>query len=192
MSQQVLRCLNRSSKAWKQTRIAYPKNPSKFLGIPKLPKYKDKDKRSNFLVYTIHGIRAKKLRKGLSKPSGTNLMFSCHKADINEVRMVLRLNYYVVEVIYSQPRQQLVKGTEVASVDIGWNNLAAITSNPKGFQPFLINGRPVKAINNYNQKQKSQLQSFLKKNRKTSNCIQRLSTKRNLRRSDARLWDFRS
>ena len=86
----------------------------------------------------------------------------------------------MVEVIYSQPRQQLVNGTEVASVDIGWNNLAAITSNSKGFQPFLIIGTPVKAINNYYNKQKSQLLSFLKKNRKTLNCIQRLSTKRNL------------
>ncbi|MEQ9486868.1 RNA-guided endonuclease InsQ/TnpB family protein [Coleofasciculus sp. F4-SAH-05] len=184
VSQQVLRCLDRNWKAWKEANKAYKKNPVLFLGKPKLPKYKDKEKGRNLLVYTIQAISSKELQKGWIKPSGTNLMISCHKPDINEVRIVPRLNYYVVEVIYEQPIQQLVSGEAVAGVDIGLNNLAAVTSNQKGFKPFLINGRPVKAINNYYNKKKAELQSQLKGNRKTSNRIQRLSTKRGFKIDD--------
>ena len=43
---------------------------------------------------------------------------------------------------------------------------------------YIINGKPVKSINQYYNKKKSQLQSQLK-NRKTSNRIQKLTLKRN-------------
>jgi len=62
--------------------------------------------------------------------------------------------------------------------------LAAVTSNQKGFKPFLINGRPVKAVNNYYNKKKADLQSQLKGNKKTSKRIQRLSTKRGFKIDD--------
>lgn len=199
VSQQVLRCLDRNWQAWKKASKAYKKDPSKFLGRPKLPKYKDKNKGRYLLVYTIQAISIKELKKGWIKPSGTSLMISCHKTDINEVRIVPRLNYYIVEVIYEQPVQQLVDGDGIASVDIGLNNLAAVTSNQKGFKPFLVNGRPVKAINNYYNKHKAKLQSLLKGNQKTtllscggkpvrstgsSKRIQRLATKRNFKIDD--------
>jgi IS605 OrfB family transposase len=184
VSQQVLRCLDRNWKAWKEATKVYRKNPSKFLGKPKLPKYKDKEKGRNLLVYTIQAISSKELRKGWIKLSGTNLLFSCRQEPINEVRIVPRLNYYVMEVIYEQSIQQLVSGEAVASVDVGLNNLAAVASNQKGFKPFLINGRPVKAINNYYNQKKAELQSLLKGKNKTSNRIQRLSTKRGFRLDD--------
>lgn len=184
VSQQVLRCLDRNWKAWKEADKAYKKNPSKFLGKPRLPKYKDKEKGRNLLVYTIQAISSKELKKGWVKPSGTNLMISCKKQNINEVRIIPRLNYYVIEIIYEHPIQQLVNSEAIAGVDVGLNNLAAVTSNQKGFKPFLVNGRPVKAVNNFYNKKKSELQSHLKGNRKTSNRIQRLSTKRGFKIDD--------
>ncbi|NEQ38278.1 MAG: transposase [Okeania sp. SIO3I5] len=63
------------------------------------------------------------------------------------------------------------------------NNLATVTSNKKGFQPFIINGRPVKSINQFYNYKKGKLQSELKKT-KSSNRIKRLSTKRNLKIDD--------
>ncbi len=63
------------------------------------------------------------------------------------------------------------------------NNLATVTSNKKGFQPLIINGRPVKSINQFYNKKKGKLQSELK-DTKSSNRIKRLSTKRNLKIDD--------
>ncbi|MFB8794190.1 MAG: transposase [Microcoleus sp.] len=67
----------------------------------------------------------------------------------------------------------------VASIDLGLNNLVALTSNQPGFVPLLINGRPLKSINQFYNKRKAHLQSRLKESRKTSRRIQRLTRCRN-------------
>ena len=63
------------------------------------------------------------------------------------------------------------------------NNWGNVTSNKKGFQPLIINGRPVKSINQFYNKKKGKLQSEFK-DAKSSNRIKRLSTKRNLKIDD--------
>ena len=63
------------------------------------------------------------------------------------------------------------------------NNWGTVTSNKKGFQPLIINGRPVKSINQFYNKKKGKLQSELK-DAKSSNRIKRLSTKRNSKIDD--------
>ena len=63
------------------------------------------------------------------------------------------------------------------------NNWGTVTSNQKGFQPLIINGRPVKSINQFYNKKKGKLQSEFK-DAKSSNRIKRLSTKRNLKIDD--------
>jgi putative transposase len=100
------------------------------------------------------------------------------------VRIVPRLNYYVLEVVYAQAETNLnLAKSNIAAVDLGVNNLATVTSNKKGFIPFIINGRPVKAINQFYNQKKARLQSQLKGS-KTSKKIQKLSTKRSLKIED--------
>lgn len=64
-------------------------------------------------------------------------------------------------------------------IDLGLNNLCTLTSNKIGFNPIIINGRPIKSINQYYNKTKSKLQSKLPLNVYTSNRIERLTIKRN-------------
>ena len=65
-------------------------------------------------------------------------------------------------------------------IDIGINNLCAITSNDKQFS-YIINGRPLKSINQFYNKKLSYYKSILEKvnKQKTSKRIQRLTLKRN-------------
>jgi IS605 OrfB family transposase len=51
----------------------------------------------------------------------------------------------------------------------------ALTLNKPGFTPMLVNGRPLKSINQFYNKRSSQLQSQLKGSRRTSPRIQRLT-----------------
>jgi transposase len=44
-------------------------------------------------------------------------------------------------------------------VDIGLNTLAAVTSNQRGRTPFLVNGRPLQAINQWYNKRRARLQT---------------------------------
>lgn len=65
-------------------------------------------------------------------------------------------------------------------IDLGVNNLCAITSNDKSFS-YIINGRPLKSINQFYNKilaeTKSKLETFNKK--KNSRALRNLTLKRN-------------
>jgi putative transposase len=57
------------------------------------------------------------------------------------------------------------------------NNLAAITSNKPGFVPVLVNGRPLKHINQFYNKRKAQLQAKLGRNGSTR-LMENITTRR--------------
>ncbi|MEG4502073.1 transposase [Microcoleus sp. F6_B4] len=177
VSQQILMILDKNWKSFFEAVKAYKADSSKFTCRPKLPKYKDKAKGRNIIVYTIQAISTTQLRKGIIKLSGTELLI---KTQINpericQVRLVPKCDSYVIEVIYDEPEPTVSNGNSVASIDLGLDNLVALTSNQPGFTPLLINGRPLKSINQFYNKRKAQLQSQLKGLRKTSSRIQRLT-----------------
>ncbi len=60
------------------------------------------------------------------------------------------------------------------------NNLVALTSNKPGFQPVLVNGRPVKSINQFYNKRGAHLQSQLRC-KGTTRRLERLTHTRNRR-----------
>jgi putative transposase len=64
-------------------------------------------------------------------------------------------------------------------IDIGLTNLVALTSNQPGFKPLLINGRPLKSVNQFYNKAKAKLQSQLGQKRKSSQRIQSMTSYRN-------------
>ena len=65
------------------------------------------------------------------------------------------------------------------SIDLGVNNLAACTSNV--INPFIINGKPIKSVNQYYNKMLSKHKSIIKttNNVNTSSKIRKLTLKRN-------------
>jgi IS605 OrfB family transposase len=181
VSQQILMVLDQNWKSFFEAVKAYKADSSKFTGRPKLPKYKDKTKGRNLLVYTIQAISSKQLKKGIVKLSGTELLIKT-KVDpdrICQVRLVPKCDSYVIEVIYDEPESTAKDNDFAAGVDLGLNNLVALTSNQPGFIPLLINGRTLKSINQFYNKRSSRLQSQLKGRRKTSPRIQRLTRCRN-------------
>ncbi len=181
VSQQILMILDKNWKSFFEAVKAYKNNPTKFSGRPKLPKYKDKVKGRNILVYTIQAISSKELKKGIIKLSGTNILIKTQvkPEKICQIRLVPKCDSYVIEVIYNactQPESTVENKKElVASIDLGLNNLVALTSNQPGFVPLLINGRPLKSINQFYNKRKAQLQSQLKGNRCSSSRLGRLT-----------------
>jgi putative transposase len=182
VSQQILMILDKNWKSFFEAVKAYKNEPTKFSGRPKLPKYKDKVKGRNILVYTIQAISSKQLKKGIIKLSGTNISIKTlvKPEEICQIRLVPKCDSYVIEVIYNadtEPESTLEENPKklVASIDLGLNNLVALTSNQPGFVPLLINGRPLKSINQFYNKRKAQLQSQLKGNRCSSSRLGRLT-----------------
>jgi putative transposase len=80
------------------------------------------------------------------------------------VRIIPRNGYYVVEVVYSKaPVQAQGDPSFCVAIDLGVTNLAAITSNRVGFIPRLVNGRTLKAINQWYNKHMKELTLCLPK-----------------------------
>jgi len=179
VSQQVLKLLDKNWKSFFKALQAWNEDPSKFLGRPRLPKYKDKTKGRNVLVYTIQALSKPSLKKGSIKPSQLGIQIRTRQKGIDQVRIVPRHGFYVVEVVYEKEAIQAeVDPTLYAGIDIGINNLAALTSNKMGFVPCIVNGRPIKSINQYYNKRRAELQSKLGKDRYASRRLDRLTNKR--------------
>jgi len=181
VSQQVLRLLHKNWLSFFKAIKTWKKDPSQFLGRPKLPKYKDKQQGRNILVYTIQALSKSALVRGMVVPSGLSIVIETQHTNVDQVRIIPRTGYYVVEVVYEQAETQAnVDSTLYAGIDIGIDNLATLTSNKAGFSPRIVNGRPLKSINQYYNKRKAELQSILKDTRFTVR-MERITNKRTRR-----------
>jgi putative transposase len=183
VSQQVLMLLDKNWKSFFEALKAYNEDSSKFLGRPKLPRYKHKTDGRNILIYTIQAIRRGKngWQAGIIKPSGLSIEVKTQQTNIDQVRIVPKKGFYVVEVVYTkEEKKATVNAASYAGIDIGMDNLAALTSNQPGFVPVLVNGRPIKSVNQYYNKRKAELQSKLG-HTGTTKRIEHLTNKRNRR-----------
>jgi putative transposase len=138
-------------------------HPSKFLGHPKLPKYLNTQRR-NLLIYTAQAISRDPKNTGWVVPSGVPIRVATKltHSEIAQVRLVPKSTHFVVEVVYEQvPEHPSVDHALIASLDLGVNNLAAITANKPGFVPLLVNGRPLKSLNHAYNKRRAKRQAQL-------------------------------
>lgn len=181
----VLLMVQHNFKSFFKANAEYYSNPSKFKGKPRLPKYLDKEKGRFVVSYTNQAI-SKKIFKTSNKIklSQSIIEFKTKITDfkqINCIRIIPRLDYYVIEVIYTIPDAEIKQNNNrYMSIDLGVNNLATLTSNVKGINPIIINGKPLKSINQFYNKRLSHYQSVLEKRNhsKTSKRTRKLTNNR--------------
>ena len=160
----TLRVLDKNWKSYFRAIKDWKKNPSKYLGMPKLPKYLKKDGRfpwmipNNQLVYdyekgTVY-IRNRLLN---------DYEWKCRRlARIIQVRFIPRGSCYIMEIIYEIEIPDVkAKSTRIASIDLGVDNLVTMTNNI-GLNPIIINGKGIKSINQYYNKRLAKEKSLLK------------------------------
>lgn len=184
-SQASQRVLFQLDKAWKSFLISikdYSKNPSKYLGRPKLPKYKKKDGRNLVMLKNIQCRIENEYLTFSWKPlkQFNNMIKTRATGKLIQVRFVPRGNCYVMEIVYEidvpNTKEEI---NNICGIDLGINNLATLTNNV-GALPIIINGKPLKSINQYYNKYKAKIQSELKKknNKDWSNKLSKLTLKR--------------
>jgi IS605 OrfB family transposase len=181
VAQWVLKQVCVAWDSYKEALAAHGTNPLTFVGAPRIPRYKHKQQGRNMLVYTSQALSRPALRNQMICPSGLDITVQTRQSNVQQVRIIPRIGFYVVEVIYEQePMQAKVDPALHAGVDIGLNNLALLTSDKPGFVPRLVNGRPVKSINQFYNKRRAELQSQLG-NVGMSRRLERITTKRTRR-----------
>ena len=153
----------------------------------KIPKYLDKVNGRYVATFTKQAIGLREYKKtGKLRLSQTDIYISTKLTDFNnlkEVRVVPRMHHYVIEVVYQVKEKTHCDNGKYASIDLGLNNLATVAFN-EGSKPLIVNGRPLKSINQYYNKKKAQYQSRIKGNKRTSKRIYKLTDKRNNKVTD--------
>ena len=153
----------------------------------KMPKYLDKIDGRYITIFTKQAIGLREFKKtGKLHLSQTDIYISTKLTDFNslkEVRIVPRMCHYVIEVVYQVKEKTHYDNGKYAAIDLGLNNLATVTFND-GSKPLVINGRPLKSINQYYNKEKAHYQRKLKGNKRTSKRICTLTNKRNNKVAD--------
>lgn len=182
VSRGTLHLLDRNFKSFFSL-VKKKKNNSyeKSIGIPK---YLDKEGRY-ITVFEKHAISKRFLKKGVIKLANISITLVTKVTidNIVEVRVLPRNNHHIVEVVYKKEEKPLSPNNgRYAAIDLGLNNLATVCSNVE--KPFIINGRPLKSINQRWNKHKAELQSRLTNNSKSSKQIMLITNKRNNRVKD--------
>lgn len=178
-SQQCLKLLDKNWKSFFQSIKDYNQNPSKYLGRPKLPKYKPKNGR-NILILTSQNC---KIQKGIVKFPKTFKGFYL-KTKVNklqQVRIIPKDRYLVVEIVYKiNDIVPMLDNNKYISIDLGLDNFVTVVNNC-GLKPFVINGKGLKSINQYYNKQVSYYKSISKRMNGLdyTNRISKITNKRN-------------
>lgn len=178
VSQQVVAQAFSAIKSWMKLKKEYEKNPSKFNSKPKLPKYK-RGKKQNMVVFTTSACRLKEdgyihFVKSIISPIKTNIGGN----KLCQVRIIPQATCYVVEVIYEKKEQDLnLDKDNVLSIDLGLNNLCTCISNV-GIKPFIVNGKIMKSFNQWYNKKKARLMSYIG-DKGTSARLKQLNNRRN-------------
>ena len=177
-AQQTMRAVDSSFRSF--FKLLNIKNKGSYNRNINIPHYLKKG--SYFTLFYTSQQLGKKLLNGVIRLPLTNIEFHSNKKNIKQVRFIPSNNYIIMEVVYEVKESELKEdNNRYCGIDLGLNNLATVTSNVS--KPYIINGRPIKSINQYYNKKKAYLQSKLK-DQKTSKRIQKLTLKRNNKIND--------
>lgn len=170
VAQQTLRMVDQNMKSFFNALKA--KNSK-----PRIPKYLDKLKGRFIVTYTNQAISHKELLNGYIALSKTNVKIKTKIRNVKQVRIIPLNGFIVIEVLYEKDcKINHNEHKKYCGVDLGLDNLMTCCFTDD--KPLIINGKPLKSINQKYNKDRAKLQSKLQKNKHTSKRIQRIAQKR--------------
>lgn len=170
IGQQTLKIVDRSFKSF--FGLLKAKRQSKYQSRVSIPKYLSKGEYFQ-LVIPKNGFQIKndKIYIGISKQLKVdtglkNIVLDfptqIEKENVVEIRIIpqQKATFFKMEVIYEVKEQNLnLTQSNVLSIDIGLSNLATCYDTPNN-RAFIMDGKKIKSINYYWNKQNSRLQSI--------------------------------
>lgn len=184
-AQQTIKLVDKNWKSFFASIKDWKSNKSKYLGRPKLPKYLPKDGKFVFVLTNQQcHVKHNKLVFPKAFNGFTVTPYFLQRDDFvkfNMVRIVPRSERIEVELVYTiESAEMLEDNGRYLGIDIGVDNLATC-AREDGSYAFIINGKPLKSMNQFYNKLKSQYQADCKKTsgKDYSHRLRRLDTKRN-------------
>ena len=160
----TLRLLDKNWKSFFKAIKDWKVHPEKYLGMPKLPKYLKKDGRFPWMIpnnqcFYDYEKGTVYMRNRLLN----DYEWKCRcLGRLIQVRFIPRGSCYVMEIVYeTEIPDTKENNNRIASIDLGVNNLVTMSNNI-GLNPIIINGKGIKSINQYYNKQLAKEKSLLK------------------------------
>lgn len=156
-SQQITSKVTQTFKTFKKSLFDYFEHKEKYKAKPELPRYKKKESMSGFYftnqVCTIKNNQIKFPKTKLTLPFTYN-----YKGRHIRTEVIRQYNTFELRLVFEQdPKPKLKETDVVASIDLGVNNLVAITTN-KG-QSLLVKDKSLKSINQFANKEIARIHS---------------------------------
>ncbi|MGR5365973.1 RNA-guided endonuclease InsQ/TnpB family protein [Photobacterium damselae] len=202
VSQRTIQIVGDNWSAFAAAKKDWKKNPDKYLGMPKPPKYSNHAKTvyipcSSFAIKNDTVVFAKKLglaplklKKGMFKDQPKNPKADESKA-VLEIRLVPTGSGFKFEIVYDKlnskwdgnlsnnAQSALFDKQSFISIDLGVSRFATLVSNKADISPILINGGELKRINQWYNKRCAILRS-----KKKYKHIASVANKRNRKVAD--------
>lgn len=182
VAQQTLKLVKRNIKSFFEALVDYKKHPDKYKGQPQFPIFLP---RNGYFVVIFPNQQSSIRRNGDIKLR-RDIIISIPRKEFEkykeyfikiqdgkviplfqQIRIVPKFNgdFFNIEIVYQKEEINLdVDVNRVMSLDLGVNNLVALVDNTmvqEDRKPILINGRPIKSINQFYNKKLALMQSSL-------------------------------
>ena len=159
-AQWVLKNLDTAWKAFFRLIKDWKKNPTKYRGMPRPPRYKKIDG-ENTLIFTNAQCNIKNSIIKFPKKVGLKIKTLLNDdVDLREVRIVPKGTGYVCEIVYNKEIESKETDKDrIVGIDLGVKNIIAMVNNI-GLNPIVVkdDGTGIKSTNQFYNKKKAELQ----------------------------------
>jgi len=181
-------CIQEKCREWKSYHKAlseYKRNPDKFMGYPKQPGYLDPKSGRGWLVITSQNFSVS--GDGSVRMPGflKGIHIKARHGSARQIRILAKNKSIKIQLMYEAEEKKEKNQNGVMSIDLGVDNhMTAVTNTAAA--PVIINGRPVKSMNQFYNKRKSILQETAKKSNRCDRTarMEKLTEKRNRKIKD--------
>jgi len=186
-AQWTIKKVKQSWYSFFKARRAWKKHPEKFTGMPKPPKYKEKNGEF-MLIFTNQQCS---IADGILKfPKIMNLEVKARLENVNlrEVRIIPQGVGYLIEIVYEKEIMDLakVKSHKIMGIDIGVRNIVTVGDSISN-EGIAVRGGVLKSINQFFNKEYARLRSISDRqmgNKQLTKREKRLFQKRNRKIKD--------
>ena len=200
---QIIRQISNDFSNYFKSKKEYKEHPEKFTGLPRPPRAK---KIRNYRKFTIEmtkdmfDVRGREIV--LKLPGDELVVVMSKEFKVTSIRLCYYLDCFYVDIVYEDIVKPLKPwNSHIAAIDLNLDNFIALVSTNPAIPSIVIDGRKIKAFNQWFNKRRSLYQS---QHDRVVNEIKRLKERgddvpeelitreRELRRRLRMLWVYRN
>ena len=180
-------CIQEKCREWKsfyRATAEYGKEPRKFKEHPHVPGYLNPKTGRGSLVITSQNFKVDEAGNVTMPKFLSGIHIRARHGNVRQIRIKIFKNSILISLMYEKEEKQIC-GTKIMGIDLGVNNLIAAAWDSED-RPVIINGKPLKSINQYYNKAKAHMQKEAKiyNGKNSTKRMNKLTAKRNRKIKD--------